>query len=69
LVDCLAFWNEFKVNNILDIEESDEHCLHLLFRHLTFLVSCCVVLFLLEPLSFTLGIILKASLFISSDNF
>jgi hypothetical protein len=29
LVDCLALWNEFKVNNTLDIEESDEHFLHL----------------------------------------
>jgi hypothetical protein len=29
LVDCTALWNEFKVNNTLDIEESDEHCLHL----------------------------------------
>jgi hypothetical protein len=28
LVDCLALWNEFKVNNTLDIYESDEHCLH-----------------------------------------
>jgi hypothetical protein len=29
LVDCLALWNEFKVNNILDIKESEGHCLHL----------------------------------------
>jgi hypothetical protein len=26
---CLALWNELKVNNILDIKESDEHCPHL----------------------------------------
>jgi hypothetical protein len=26
---CLALWNEFKENNTLDIEESDEHYLHL----------------------------------------
>jgi hypothetical protein len=26
LVDRLALWNEFKVSNALDIEESDEHC-------------------------------------------
>jgi hypothetical protein len=29
LVECSALWNEFKVNNTLDIQESDEHCLHL----------------------------------------
>jgi hypothetical protein len=29
----LALWNEFKVNNILDIKESEGHCLHLWFRH------------------------------------
>jgi len=29
LVECLALFNELKVNNILDIEESDEQCLHL----------------------------------------
>jgi adenosyl cobinamide kinase/adenosyl cobinamide phosphate guanylyltransferase len=29
LIDCLALWNEFKVNNTLDIKESNEHCLHL----------------------------------------
>jgi hypothetical protein len=29
LVDCLALWNEFKVNNTFDIKESDHHCLHL----------------------------------------
>jgi hypothetical protein len=28
LVDCLALWNELK-EQTLDIEESDEHCLHL----------------------------------------
>jgi hypothetical protein len=27
LVDCLASWNGFKVNNNRDIEESDEHYL------------------------------------------
>jgi hypothetical protein len=27
LVDCLALWNEFKVNDALDIEESDERCI------------------------------------------
>jgi hypothetical protein len=27
LVDCLALWNEFKVNNTLDTEDSNEHCL------------------------------------------
>jgi len=27
LVDCFASWNEFKVNNTIDINESDEHCL------------------------------------------
>jgi hypothetical protein len=32
LVECLALWNEFKVNSTLDIEESDEHCLHHLSR-------------------------------------
>jgi len=25
LVDCLALWNEFRVNNNLNIEESNEH--------------------------------------------
>jgi len=29
LVDCLALRNEFKVNNSLEIRESDEHFLHL----------------------------------------
>jgi hypothetical protein len=29
MVHCLALWNEFKVNNALDTEESDEHSLHL----------------------------------------
>jgi hypothetical protein len=29
LIDCLALWIEFKVNNVPDIKESDEHCLHL----------------------------------------
>jgi hypothetical protein len=29
LVDCLALWNEFKVNSTLDIEECDKHCVHL----------------------------------------
>jgi hypothetical protein len=29
LVDCSAVWNEFKVNNTLEFEESDEHCLYL----------------------------------------
>jgi len=29
LVDFLVLWNEFKVNNTHDIEENDEHCLHL----------------------------------------
>jgi hypothetical protein len=24
----MALWNEFKVDNTLDIEGSDEHCLH-----------------------------------------
>jgi hypothetical protein len=28
-VDCLALRNEFKVNNTIEIEESDEQCLHL----------------------------------------
>jgi hypothetical protein len=28
LVECLALWNEFKVNNTLDIKQSDEQCLH-----------------------------------------
>jgi hypothetical protein len=32
LIDCLAFWNEFKVNSSLNIEESDEHRLHRLPR-------------------------------------
>jgi hypothetical protein len=29
LIDCLPLLNEFKVNNTLDIKESDEHCLYL----------------------------------------
>jgi len=29
LVDWMALWNKLKVNNTLDIEESDEHCLQL----------------------------------------
>jgi len=29
LIDCLALWDEFKINNTFNIEESDEHCLHL----------------------------------------
>jgi hypothetical protein len=29
LIECLALWNEFKVNSALDIEESDEHYLDL----------------------------------------
>jgi hypothetical protein len=29
LVDCLATWNEFKLNNAIRIEGSVEHCLHL----------------------------------------
>jgi len=29
LIDCLASWNEFKVNNTLNIEESDRQLLHL----------------------------------------
>jgi hypothetical protein len=28
LFHCLALWDEFNVDNTLDIEESDEHCLH-----------------------------------------
>jgi hypothetical protein len=28
-VDCLALWNECKVNSTLDIEEGNEYCLHL----------------------------------------
>jgi hypothetical protein len=29
LVEYLTLWNEFKVYNTLDMEESDEHCFHL----------------------------------------
>jgi hypothetical protein len=29
LADCFALWNDFKINNTLDIEESDQHFLHL----------------------------------------
>jgi hypothetical protein len=29
LVDCLALWNEFEVNNAIDTEKNAEHCLHL----------------------------------------
>jgi hypothetical protein len=29
----MALWNEFKVNNILDIKDTDEHFLHLPFQH------------------------------------
>jgi hypothetical protein len=32
LVDCLALWNEFKINSAVDIEKSDENCLHHLPR-------------------------------------
>jgi hypothetical protein len=38
-VHCFSLWNEFKLNRILGIEESDEHCLHLRFLHARFLVS------------------------------
>jgi hypothetical protein len=33
LVECLTLWDKFKVNSTLDIEENDEHCLHLWFQH------------------------------------
>jgi hypothetical protein len=33
-VDCLASRNK-QINNALEIEESDEYCLHLWFRHPT----------------------------------
>jgi hypothetical protein len=39
LVDCLTLWNEFKVNNTLDIEKIDDHYLHLWFRHASFFGS------------------------------
>jgi len=39
LVDCLPLWNELKMNITLDIDESDEHCLHLSFRHASFVES------------------------------
>jgi hypothetical protein len=29
MTDSLALWNEYKAKDNLDIEESDEHCLHL----------------------------------------
>jgi len=39
LVDCLALWNEFKVNRTRDIEEGDKYCHYLWFRHASFLGS------------------------------
>jgi hypothetical protein len=40
LVGSLASWNEFEVNNTLDIEESDKNCLRVWFRHVSFHGSC-----------------------------
>jgi ABC-type bacteriocin/lantibiotic exporter with double-glycine peptidase domain len=39
LGDCLALWNEFKVNTVLDIKESDEHFRHLCFERVNCLRS------------------------------
>ena len=39
LVDCLALWNEIKVNDIPDVEGSDRQCLHLWLPHVSFLGS------------------------------
>jgi hypothetical protein len=62
-------WNEFKVNSTLDIKDSDEHCLHLWFRHASFPGSQGCWLFPSQTLSFAFLIILKAPCFISSNNF
>jgi hypothetical protein len=76
LVDCLVLWNEFRVNSTLNIEESDERYLHLLFQHAVFFFfffggggsrGCWVFTF--YTLSFAFRIILKGPCFICSDNF
>jgi hypothetical protein len=48
LVDCLTLWIEFKVKIILDVEGSDEHYLHLWFRHANFLGSWACLVFPLQ---------------------
>jgi len=53
--------------NILDIEESDKHFLHLWLRRASFLGSWGCWLFPLQTLSFALGITLQALCFISND--
>jgi hypothetical protein len=63
----LALYTKFKESSTLDVEESDEHFLHLWFRHAISVRSWVCHLFTSQTLLFALGIILKAPCFISSD--
>jgi hypothetical protein len=65
LVDCLAFWNEFKMNNTTDIKKSYVHYLQMWFQHASFHGLWGCQLFPLQTGLFAFGIILKASCFIS----
>jgi len=55
-------------NNTFDIEESDEHCLHLWYQYSSSRRSWDCGQFPLQTLSFRFGTISKASCFISSDD-
>jgi hypothetical protein len=68
LVDCLALWNEFKVNCNLNIEGSYEHFSVSGFDTRDFLGRGVIGCFHWKLL-FAFGIILKSPCFIFSDNF